>query len=75
MNTKDNIANELKDYNNKRKEQLLKRGTNMTIFEVEGSFYIGKLEDAIDRFIYNNPRLADFSVYLQKNYKEVKIML
>jgi len=56
----------------KRKNKLRKQCSLNVCFEHEGRIYLGSPDKAVQMFIENNPNPADFSVWLQKNFREVK---
>ena len=56
----------------KRKSKLRKQCYLNICFEHEGRIYLGNPDKAIDSFIKNNPNPADFSVWLQDNFRELK---
>ena len=55
-----------------RMNKLLDSMEPVHAFRHEGRMYLGYLVNAATDFIKNNPFPADFSVWLQDNYKELK---
>lgn len=52
--------------------ELLKKCTDVLAFEYEGVKYLGYHVTAIKQFVADNPQPADFHVWLQNNYKQIK---
>jgi hypothetical protein len=50
---------------------LLKKISDVTVFEYEGVMYMGSKLLAVRDFMKNNPQPADFHVWLQDNNKKI----
>jgi hypothetical protein len=51
--------------------KLINSCEKVSVFKHEGRMFLGDEIQAAKEFIANNPQLADFSVWLQQNYKEI----
>lgn len=60
------------DEDNERLLKLLDKTENVLAFEYEGVKYLGNNVTAVKRFINDNPQPADFHVWLQDNYHQIK---
>lgn len=57
---------------NMRKKSLMQQCRFVPSFEVEGRRYKGYPSDAVEEYIKYNPQPADFSVWLQNNWQQIK---
>ncbi len=63
-----------KNYPLDRTGKLLHECKQVSCFEHEGRMYLGYYVDAVKQFIAENPKPADFSVWLQDTHKQLTIL-
>jgi hypothetical protein len=66
------MENLIRESEIKRRNNLVEQIEKVKCFKVGGLFFIGKYKEAVEKFIENNPEPADFFVWLQNNWKQLK---